>query len=179
MMNMADEFEQQDRYIHLKSGALYDRQAGRIVAHSGEGEYQITKANAHAMLERKRAKGRRSKLRGMARGAGFDIDPNATDEDLEIKAADALELYVAHLGKTFLKSENLRGMGETFSRLTEPFAMREDTGELTPGELHVSIRGMVETFERLIHGGQIENTDNGDVIDAEQITGGDPAKGEE
>ena len=77
----------------------------------------------------RRAQGIRSKLLGMVKGAGLDIDQNAPDEELIETAGSALEVFTAHMGKTFLKSNNIRGMGEVFPKLTDPFNPPETTQE--------------------------------------------------
>ena len=58
---------------------------------------------------------RRIGRRILARGVGVDPD------EIEIVkgATDAVEVLTAHMTKTFLGSKNLRGMGETYTKLLD------------------------------------------------------------
>jgi hypothetical protein len=50
-------------------------------------------------------------------------DPDSLSDDEIIAAGgDAVRLLTKHTALTYLKSGNLRGMGEVFSKLLEPFA---------------------------------------------------------
>ena len=99
----------------------------------------------------------------MIRGAGLEIDPDAADEELVAKAADALELYVAHLGATFLKSSNLRGMGESMTKLIEPFATQEEERRLPYDEQ----RGVLAELAAIARQILAEADGVTDVIDVE------------
>jgi hypothetical protein len=156
---------QPERYRVLNGGAVYDYDAGHIVAHlhHGDGPYQITTANARAMVERKKQKRINSHFRGMARGAGIDIDENAPEEELLDHAANALELYVAHLGRTFLKSENLRGMGESFTKLVLPFGEEPDQEESPLSQARGLIHELAE-LSKEINRTQERQQINGNVI---------------
>lgn len=110
-----------ERYHIVPGGVVEDRETGRVVGRVG-GKHLITKETSQLMHARRRELGLRSHLRGMILGAGLDIDPDDVDDDMVRKAGDALELYVAHMGRTFLKSQNIRGMGEIFPKLVEPFS---------------------------------------------------------
>lgn len=130
-----------ERYTIIPGGAVRDTETGRIVTHVG-GKNLITKETSQLMHARRRELGLRSHLRGMILGAGLDLDPDDVEDDLVRKASDALELYVAHMGKTFLKSQNIRGMGEIFPKLVEPFSrvMKEEDDTVIPLS---SMRGLL------------------------------------
>lgn len=130
-----------ERYRIIPGGAVRDTETGRIVTYVG-GKNLITKETSQLMHARRRELGLRSHLRGMILGAGLDLDPDDVDDDLVRKAGDALELYVAHMGKTFLKSQNIRGMGEIFPKLVEPFSrvMKEEDDTVIPLS---SMRGLL------------------------------------
>jgi hypothetical protein len=49
------------------------------------------------------------------------LGEDVTDEELVGQAGNALEALTAHMGKTFLKSGNLRGMAESYNKLAAPF----------------------------------------------------------
>jgi hypothetical protein len=106
-----------DRYKILDSGAIYDREAGRIVGMGGKSKYAITPANASEMSEKSNRKRKIGKVVGRILGAGLELPADADLEKLTDLEADAVTIYTAHLGKVFLESKNPR-IGESFSKLT-------------------------------------------------------------
>lgn len=101
------------RYKILSNGAVYDYEAGRIVANPGGGTTAITQAKSSELRALWTEKKQRAKLRGLMRANG--LDPDEVDE---IEGGGvALERLTAHMAKTFLSSTNLRGMAETYNKL--------------------------------------------------------------
>ena len=78
---------------------------------------------------------------------GLVLSPDATEEEIVSKASDALELYVAHMGKTFLNSQNLCGMGETVTRLVTPFTAQSLDEEELP---FAQVRGLVREIAEVL-----------------------------
>lgn len=104
----------------------------------------------------------RSKLKGMIRGAGLDVDANAVDEELIDKAGDALEVFLAHMGQTFLKTSNIRGMGEVWPKLTEYFHVEEKEEQEKSAEptLEDALKGLIGAIQQAVER-------QGEVIDGE------------
>ena len=98
------------------NGAIVSRATGRIVkGPPGGGKYGISPARSSELRSLWRSQKIRDQLRGIVLGAG--MEPSDIDDDLIRQAGTAAEAYYAHLGQTFLGSKNLRGMGETVTRL--------------------------------------------------------------
>lgn len=166
--------EDNQRYIHLKSGAVYDKEVGRIVGHSGEGEYQITKANARAMVERKKEKAIRSQLRGLAAKEGLALPEDASEDEILKGALDGIEALTAHMKNVFLKSENIRGLGEAYQRLVVPMVgIQSDEADIPDWviEQHLQkkygpvIREMAAMASRIL--AEKGLIDGGEIIDAD------------
>jgi hypothetical protein len=128
---MTDDYSDETRYKILDGGAVYGLAEGRIVAHLPGGKYAITKENAREMLDRKRQIGQMAQLRGLARGAGLDLD-NATLEEIAQGAGDAIENMTAHFYQVFMKSNNVRGLAEAFKGLTAPLVGDREERTDTP-----------------------------------------------
>jgi hypothetical protein len=110
--------------LQYDNGMLKDAATGHLMR--GPDHALITTSErGRELVAARRAKGIRAQLRGMARGADIDLDPDMIEDELISKAADAGEVYTAHFGKTFLKSNNIRGLGEAYSKLMAPFATDE------------------------------------------------------
>ena len=157
------------RYRIWKGGAVFDNETHRICAHmaSFEGSgysFPITKENGAQMQRLRKEKGLRSHLRGLILGAKLELPPDdAPDDVLVARASDAYQLYVAHMGKTFLKSENLRGQAETFSKLVEPFTNKEAQAEDVPYPVLRGLLGEMAGLARQIR--EAEQLASGDIID--------------
>jgi hypothetical protein len=163
MMNMADdETKLPERYKVLKSGAVYDREAGRIVSHSGEGQFQITSANARAMVAKKREKAIAAQMRGLAAKNGIALPEDATDEQILKGALDGVEALTAHMKDVFLKSNNIRGLAEAYSKLVTPLVGQqpEEDEQVVDGEWRVLIREIAIAARKL-------DKQSADVIDAD------------
>lgn len=111
-----------DKYQVDDSGLIINRETGKIAGNPGGGKYGMTADRSLEIHRLRKEQGIRSKMRGLALAAGIEIPDDITDEQLIAGAGNALEALTAHMAKTFLGSKNLRGMGETFGRLAEPFA---------------------------------------------------------
>lgn len=117
---LPEEYRDPERYRLLPNGAIYDMQIKRIVANPGGGTFAITPETSAAMHQRRRELGLISHLRGLAKGAGIQLAPDAPLDEIVLGAANGLEALVAHMAQTFKESKNLRGMGESFGKLAAP-----------------------------------------------------------
>lgn len=115
------DYSDETRYKRLANGAIYDREVGRIVSNPGGGTTAITQARSSELRSLWKASQARSRLRGLVRGVcdadGKQIDVSDIDDELIMQANDAAEALTAHMVRTFLASKNLRGMGETYTKL--------------------------------------------------------------
>jgi hypothetical protein len=114
------EYSDPTRYRHYRNGAVYDLERGRIVAMDGEnGTTLITKENAREYQRRGRQALLISQLRGLA-GTINELPPDADLEAITQGAATVIEALTKHYTRTFLKSNNLRGMAESYAKLISP-----------------------------------------------------------
>lgn len=120
-----------ERYRILESGAVVDTQTARMVANFNS-KFAITKDNARAMLQRRKEVGILAQMRGLAKAQGLDLPPDVELEEVIRGAGSAVEALTAHMAKTFLESKNLRGMGETYGRLTSNMVESEPESEYAP-----------------------------------------------
>ena len=160
------------RFQLMKGGAVYDRKAGRIVTHTGEGPYQITPETSGKMRARWKQKILISQLRGLAAKEGFALPAEITDEEILQGALDGVEALTAHMKAVFLKSTNVRGLAEAYSKLVAPLTSQPDDDEsLTYGQVR-GIFGEIAALARKVNA-EIEakrrlgNTGPQDVIDIE------------
>jgi hypothetical protein len=108
-----------EEYIVTQSNAVL-RVGQRDIIAKFPGPFDITEASSLEMHRLRKEKALRSHLLGLARGAGIEIAEDADFETLLKGASDGLETLVSHTVQTYLKSGNLRGMGEVFGKLTAP-----------------------------------------------------------
>lgn len=101
-----------DRYIRFKTGAVYDREVGHIVANPGGGTAAITPATSQLMHERKRQLSAEAAVQGLVDGANA-LNKGVTD------GYGAWRAIVAHVAKTLMGSDNLRGQGEVLGKLAQ------------------------------------------------------------
>jgi hypothetical protein len=145
-----------EEYSITKTGNVKDRTTGRIVTTFPElNPHAITTSErGRELANMRRALGTRSKMLGLIdayneKTEGEKIDPDTlTDEELILAAGDALRLMHKHMGIKFLDSANLRGMGETYTKLVEPFA--EDPNARGPIPQPGQITAGVDTLLRLV-----------------------------
>jgi hypothetical protein len=78
-----------------------------------------TSERGRELAQRKKEIGQIAQLRGLARGAGLDLD-NATLEEIAKGAGDAIENMTAHFYQVFMKSSNVRGLAEAYKGMTAP-----------------------------------------------------------
>jgi hypothetical protein len=140
----------------MKNGAIYDLDKGRIVKGAN-----ITTAQAIAMQARRWRVAEISKLRGMIAGAGIEVPPDDDLEALLDAAGKAEQAYTAHMGKTFLKSNSLRGMGEVKKYLTLLAEGRQEAHRVPDPDV-------VNAVTRLLQ--EVKSLSN-PVIDADVIDG--------
>lgn len=93
-------------------------EGGRMVKPLAGGAGKITPANAREMLARRQAVALRAQLEGLCVAVG--IEPSDIDDELIEQAGSALRAFTAHFGGVFLGSKNLRGMSESFDKLSSP-----------------------------------------------------------
>jgi len=105
-----------ERYRLLKSGALYDMEAGRIVENPNGGKYAFTRESSLAVWQQRREKFKKSWMRGLA----DTLPEDATDEEIVEGALDGTEVLVRHMKREFLKSGNIRGLAEAIRALIAP-----------------------------------------------------------
>ena len=80
--------------------------------------YRITTDNHQSILARRRLVGLRAQLRGLAAANG--VDPSEIDDELLLQAGSAAEAITKHMAETFLGSNSLRGMSESYNALMSP-----------------------------------------------------------
>ena len=162
------EYSDPTRYTVASNGAIRDIKTGRIVTTPGGGKYAIAPTNSSELRSLWKAQKARAKLRGMVRGMldadGKQIDVSDIDDELIMQANSAAEALTAHMVRTFLTSNNLRGMGETYTKLMELDENAQDSGPAQAAasavaDLAAAIRAIAERQERQA----VEGT----VIDAE------------
>lgn len=157
-----------ERYRVLESGAVMDLSTGKIVTNLG-GPYTITKARSQEMHARRKELGLRSRMRGLARGAGIEIADDMDGDDLIVKASDGLEALTAHLTRKFLASENVRGMSDAYSKLAEPFALQMPDEREQPFPI---VRGLLREMAKIARSIDQAQLGHGgvdvDVIDADE-----------
>jgi hypothetical protein len=130
---MADETKrtlyesQPDKYRILESGAVQDISTGKMIDNLG-GKYTLTPARASDLAERRRQMAVLSHMRGVAKGAGIELSEDASLDEIIQGAGNGIEAYMAHLGKTFLKSESIRGQGEAYGQIVRPI-LGDDRGK--------------------------------------------------
>ena len=162
------EYSDKERYRVLSNGAIYDMQIKRIVSTPGGGKYAITQANAGALRSLWKAQKARAKLRGMVRGVkdanGEPIDVSDIDDELIMQANSAAEALTAHMVRTFMQSKNLRGMGETYTKLLDLDDNAQDSG---PAQAAASAVADLAAAIRAIAERQDRQAIDGTVTDAE------------
>lgn len=156
---MSDETTNTANLKTLRNGAIYDMNVKRIV--KGASLSSVDAANLRA----KRTEKRRQIVREAA---------NQMVQDGQLKATYGDDAFIAAIVQTAMMKATepedpksieaakfiLQEAGETDKQA--------QTDDLAPGELHVYVRGMVETWERLLNSGQISqptDTIEADVAD--------------
>lgn len=118
-----------------------------------------TQERGRELANLRRAHGLRSKMLGLIdayndkqENAADKIDPDTlTDEELILAAGDAIRLLTKHMTLKFVASGNLRGMGEVFSKLTEPFAEdpRQTAPPPPPGQINATPEALMQLVQML------------------------------
>lgn len=85
-----------------------------------------------------------AQLRGLASVNG-PLAPDADTEAIAKGAHSTIEALTRHLAEVFLKSENVRGLGEAYTKLLQPFLgmSDEDGGEVISVD---SMRGLLTSI---------------------------------
>jgi hypothetical protein len=118
-----NKYSDPSRYRFFDGGAVYDLQKGRIVAHTQptDGKYQITPEKGKEFAQRRRELGQIAQLKALAASEGIELPEGADMDELIQAAAKGIEAITLHMLKTFKDSKNLRGMAESYSKLTTGF----------------------------------------------------------
>ena len=147
------------------NGSIVSRETGRIVANPGGGKHAISPASSREIRSLWRAQKARSRLRGLVRGIkdadGKQIDVSDIDDELVLQANDAAEALTAHMVRTFMASKNLRGMGETYTKLLDI----DDKDAETGGATGDSVRALVDLVRAIQDAAQVQP----DVIDGQAV----------
>jgi hypothetical protein len=137
---MSDEPKQPDysnpeRYKILANGAVYGLQEGHIVSSKGVST-RITPETSQLMHKRRKELGAIAHMRALAASEGLELPEGAELEELAQAAAKGIEALTLHMLNTFKASKNLRGMAESYSKLTTGFLdtdrSRADAPDLLP-----------------------------------------------
>lgn len=164
-----------DLYRVLNNGTVLDLakaakgKGGIIAAFPEHNPHAITKENSRHLHALRKAQGLRSRLLGMvdaAREHGLSIpDPDSlSDEELIQAGGDAVRLMVQHTLNTYLKSGNLRGMAEVFSKILEPFNA-DESEKARPVHIENLNVGMASLIADILKQRQQEATD-ATILDA-------------
>lgn len=116
-----------ERFRILPGGAVYDLEKKQIVDNPGGGKYAITPETSQLMHKRRKELGAIAHMRALAAAEGIELPEGADLEELAQAAAKGIEALTLHMVKTFKQSKNLRGMAESFGRLTTGFLDTERT----------------------------------------------------
>lgn len=104
------DYSDPERYKHLSSGAVYDLQLKRIVSMDPDkNPWAITKSNAKDFQLRRNEISRQVAREAIDEGAGLDPSQWGTGE--------GWRAVIVHTVQQYLKSSNIRGMGEVFQKL--------------------------------------------------------------
>jgi hypothetical protein len=154
------------RYKMLDSGAVYDNEAGRIVDNTGTGKYAITRDTALDMKRKQKEKGLIAQMRGLAQSQGIELAEDADLTTIVNGAATAIEALTRHMAETFFKSENLRGMGETYTRLITPLMGEKNSeDEDTTISSYIAVLGELSKLATAIESARTDS----EVINAIEI----------
>jgi len=155
---MAKRIKEEERdgdivYIY-DNGMEWSKGKGHIIKPPDESP--INKQTAREFNALWRQQKEMAKLRGLCAGAGIEIDD--IEADLIQSGLAAAEIVTAHMTRTFLSSKNLRGMGETYTKL-----MQDSDGDT--GNVSISQSAeLVDALTRLVEQVKPQKVD---VIDAE------------
>lgn len=172
MATVVDTIHEDGRDILVyDNGAKKDAKTGYWI--SPPPSVRITGDNARAMLARRRAIGLRSQLEGLAESIG--VDPSEIDDDLLLQSGTALRALTRHMAETFRKSNNLRGMAETYDKLVAPLVgdrrEKQDDTPAEPTNVYILLAQFIDA--RQVTDMPISASSKDDVIDgtAEDLKG--------
>ena len=140
-----------EKYRVTDAGLVYDLEEKKIVTQYPElNPNAITPSTSQHLHTLRKAQGARSRLMGLidagkVKGLDFPDPESMTDEEVIKAAGDVVRLITKHTALTYLESKNLRGMGEIFGKLLEPFAEDPRARDLLPLE-----RGVIAAPEILL-----------------------------
>jgi hypothetical protein len=79
-----------------------------------------TPERAKELAQIKKEKGVLAELRAMAKAQGKELLDDATIEEIIEQAADTHEAQYLHLHQEYMRSQNIRGMSEAYTKLAAP-----------------------------------------------------------
>ena len=168
LTQLPPEYDDPTKYRLNAAGSVVSVETGRIVANPGGGKYAIAPASSRELRSLWKAQKARAKLRGMVRGVkdanGEPIDVSDIDDELIMQANSAAEALTAHMVRTFMQSKNLRGMGETYTKLLDLDDNAQDSG---PAQAAASAVADLAAAIRAIGERQDRQAIDGTVTDAE------------
>lgn len=166
LTQLPPEYDDPTKYRLNAAGSVVSIETGRIVANPGGGRYAIAPATSRELRALWKAQKARAKLRGMVRGVkdanGDPIDVSDIDDELILQANSAAEALTAHMVMTFLGSNNLRGMGEAYTKLMD---LDDNAAEGGPAQAAASAVADLAAAMRAIVERQDRDTVDGTVVD--------------
>jgi hypothetical protein len=160
LLRAPPDYSNPDRYREGSNGAVFDRETGRIVTlDPSRNPYAITPENAREMHKRRKQLDRIARMRGLALGIGIELPEDAAIEQIAGAAHSAVEALTAHMTKVFLKSNNVRGLAEAYSKL---IAALQDDDEGEDGARNDHLPRVLVLLAEIGR-----RRESGDVIDAE------------
>lgn len=172
MSEIVKTIERGDRTIHVyDNGMEKDAATGQMVKPPPHA--LITPETSQAMLKRRREIGILAQLKALAKSNGETIDDDDSLEEIARKAASAAEAVTLHMIKTFKESENLRGMGETYTKIMAPL-LGEPGSQRTPDEMlegAAAIGAMLLEYAR--RAGLLEG--RGEVVEGQEVPAAIPS----
>lgn len=145
------------------NGAKKDAKTGYWI--SPPPKAKITHELAREFAALRRVRGVQAQLVGLAKV--IDLDPSDVPDELIEQAGSALEAITTHMGKTFMSSRNLRGMGEVFDKLSAPLVGdRRERHEDEPSEqnnIYILLAQFINNAQ--VTDMSISASNKGDVVD--------------
>ncbi len=112
------------RIVTFASGVQRDETTGRII--QGPTDAKITPETSQYMHQARRNKALEGHILGTIDGSGIELPPNPSHEEITIAYGNSIRAIVGHHVETFMKSGNLRGMGESLTKILAPVMVEPD-----------------------------------------------------
>jgi hypothetical protein len=108
--NIPEKYQDLEKYTVLKSGAIYGKEEGHIVANPGGGKYAITPERGLELNRLQHEKRQRHAVIGDIRGFGIEIASDAPDDEIEQKRLQAIEVHHEKWSSLYMKATSARGV---------------------------------------------------------------------